>query len=775
MAPQPSFRSIQPALAILADPVAQKRDRPVAWSEGSSLDKRSKRFKSVTQACNICRRHKAKCDGARPRCGGCASKGKPCGYEGEAGQSRQAAIKARLEALEKLLIALQSKPHEEAQRMLQHIRSADDIVSLSGQVGDAAYNFNAALGDGITSGSVSCPSSASRGSSPFTVGHGDLPPVLRPPDSTIRDPDSLIRFIMPNEDAIRAAVRNFYACSGGLFHAFPQRQVEEYCNRIFDNGHRLDVSQRVAICCVCCVAAVGVQYYPTDVTLNVDRGSAALLYDISRHYFANILEEQPLEAIKVCAILAMYNIFEKATAGLAYVEAGMGMAQRFGTPGSPCQAFLTETQCEEFRIAWRMLLFLSSWLSSTLGYVSESDETSFQTIVPEAGLEHDHNTPIGEIAQSEMTKISLLKAGVLRSHLALKVFSSDALDSAFQALQTWHETLPPQLLLANLARTDMSEQDRRTLFYVHLLYLGAIILVYRRAISQVVQDSRVGGDTYLSPTTTDISQKSLVRTLLSQADKGMFAARYTARILGLLLANRSIVQRCWLIIFQAHTSCVVILHSIAQKQLHNFPPATWSDDLEHAQLCLDTLKYCGTIDAVALRFYAFLSDVHSKLANFGWRRGMNGHAEVDGSNQWASVPPDLALGSGPTDINPIAPADYLISTPPGCDPGLQKLSFTLLSAVCRPWDDPSETRPGQKSKLHDTSRSETCSVDSQLMKSEWDFEDKSSFRWDTEAMGMKSGERVPECCFIGSEVPNGWSPLGTVDIEVDDGASTPAT
>jgi hypothetical protein len=188
----------------------------------------------------------------------------------------------------------------------------------------------------------------------------------------------------------------------------------------------------------------------------------------------------------------------------------------------------------------------SSWLSSTLGYISESDDTSFQIVVPEASLEHDHNTPVGEIAQAEMTKISLLQARILRSHLALKVLTPDALDSALQTLQTWHETLPPQLLLANLGRTDMSEQDRRTIFYAHLLYLGAIILVYRRVVSQVVQDSRDGVDINL-PTAAEVSLQPLAGILLSQADKGMFAAKYTARILGLLLANRGIVQRCWLV------------------------------------------------------------------------------------------------------------------------------------------------------------------------------------------------------------------------------------
>jgi len=141
-----------------------------------------------------------------------------------------------------------------------------------------------------------------------------------------------------------------------------------------------------------------------------------------------------------------------------------------------------------------------------------------------------------------MTKISLLKARLLRSHLASKVLTSDALDSALQALQDWHESLPRALLLTNLARVDLGEQDRRTLFYTHLLYFGAIILIYRRIISQAVQNSRVGR----------ANSKNSARDfpdgdLLSHSDKGILAAKYSSRILGLLLAECGIMKRCWLI------------------------------------------------------------------------------------------------------------------------------------------------------------------------------------------------------------------------------------
>lgn len=765
IAPQPtdSFRSIQPALAIIDDPAARsspKRDKqsPIAWS--ASLDKRAKRFKSVTQACNTCRRHKARCDGARPRCGGCTSKGKPCRYEGEAGQSRQAAIKARLEALEKLVNALQSKPQDEAQRLLQHIRSADDIVALSGHWSDPGSDTTL---DGLASGSVSCPSSTSRGSSPQASARDASSPAVLSPSHAVRDTDSLIRLIMPKPEPTRTAIRKFYTSSGGLFYAFPQHQMEEYWRGVFEPGFHINVSQKVAICCLSSVAAVGEQYAACDID-GVDRGSAAY-YDIARHYFANIVEDHPLEAIKVCAMLAMYNTMAKSTAGLAYVEAGMSMSQRFASPGSSRPSFLTEPEWDEFRIAWRMLLFLSSWMSSTLGYVSGKDESTFQTVAPEVVLEHDHNTTIGELAQIEMTKISLLKARVLRAHLALKVLDKDSLDSALQALQVWHDGLPPQLLLTTLARTDLAAQDRRTLFYVHFFYLGAIILVYRRIISEAAQAPWMNEQEGQEHVTR---RKNPGKDLLGYADSGIFAAKYTARLLGLLLAERGIVKRCWLVIFQAHTSCVVILHSVAQKVLHNIPPSEWLDDLKHAQLCLDTLQFCGTIDPIALSFYEFLAGAYDTLSRTRSRGGSNEQTKIDDSREWVSFPPELLpMDKHSThDSSSSLPDGYLISTPPGGDRELKELSLSLLSVVCRPWDDPAEARLRSQQQSLDMLRAkEGDPRTAQLLTSNWDYTGSSTFRWDTGAMGFGPGGAAEECCFMGSEEPSGWTPVAEVEVE----------
>lgn len=141
-----------------------------------------------------------------------------------------------------------------------------------------------------------------------------------------------------------------------------------------------------------------------------------------------------------------------------------------------------------------------------------------------------------------MTRISLLNAEILRTHLSLKELTTTALDSALKALQDWHNNLAPPMRLANLAKQDLPDIIRRSLFHVHLLYLGAHILLYRRIASQLVQpfdfDPAEG-----SEPNWDQQQ----RALLEHADKGITAAKHSARILGLLLAENGIFKRCWLV------------------------------------------------------------------------------------------------------------------------------------------------------------------------------------------------------------------------------------
>lgn len=673
-------------------------------------------------------------------------------------------MKCRLNALERVLGALRSKSPEEANMMLQRIRTADDIVSLSSPDNDDR--------------SVAAPSEASTGRSQSTdiststtglatslaEGHPKVSPFLGDcgfdktgPKDTQRPDTSvyLIRLIIPSAQLTRAAIQSFFSSAGKLFHVFSPEQVDVFYKSVFGLGldGRPNESQKVAICCLAVVAAIGVQYNVGDFDKDVDQ----IFYDVARHYFVDVMEDRPLEAMKICAMLAMYNIMDKATVALAYIEVGLGLSKRHNMNGSLFGPSTLDTeQAFDYRRTWRTLIFFSSWLSSTLGYISGSHDSAFQKLVPQAQGEIDHSSDIVEIVQTEMTRISLIKAEILRVHLTRKELSVAAVDAIMQVLQDWHTELPSQMHLSNLGRQDLSDSVRRSIFYAHLLYLGAIILLYRRIASQVA-DVTVRGVAVVAPTPQQ-------ECLLKHAEKGITAAKHSSRILGLLLSERGIFKRCWLVIFQAHTACVVILHSVAQKQLHGLPSPSWMDDLKQARLCLDTLEYCGEIDPVALRFHIRLSSIYADLAKFN----PGSHSTMQRTEDWVSMPPDFPpLGTcldSATTVDPLS-SEYLLTTPPNSSPHLADLAALLLYALCRPWGDQGEDAQN-KDVANQTPPSSGERLHGRLG---WNLGSTAPFSWDVSGLGLKSESCVITNHFLGSEQPSGWSPAVDIEVEEDSG------
>ncbi|KAK4670020.1 uncharacterized protein QC763_0038470 [Podospora pseudopauciseta] len=422
MAPPPTtYQPIQPASAKRErDGVSSgPRSGPSSIFSGGSRQQ-TKRLKAVTQACHTCRRFKARCDGARPRCGGCASKDKPCGYEGEEGQSLQAAKQARLEALEKLMSALQYKSSEEAEELLQRIRTGDDPAAVLGGTdsGGESQSPPAAVAPSVTeSGSGS---SNSRLSGPVTSIAGSRTGSVdsRAPTSSsstlvalsvsarLHDPVNLYLAALPSAKTMWAGVQSFYSSSGKLFHVFTVEQVNQHHRAVFGLDNRPKLDERVSIGCLAIVAAIGVQYNPNEF----EKGTDELLYSAARLLYTDVLEFGPLLAIKVCTLLAMYNINNKGTVALAYIETGLTMCHRQSDSAGVCNAdHLTEQEWVEFRKTWRTLMFFNSWLASTLGYISGADDSAFEKVVPLAENEVDiYTKELGESRSSMLPTTMIL-------------------------------------------------------------------------------------------------------------------------------------------------------------------------------------------------------------------------------------------------------------------------------------------------------------------------------------------------------------------------------
>jgi hypothetical protein len=140
----------------------------------------------------------------------------------------------------------------------------------------------------------------------------------------------------------------------------------------------------------------------------------------------------------------------------------------------------------------------------------------------------------------EMTKISLLKADILRMHLAFKDLTGQAMESITKSLGDWYDSLPKAMLLVNLGQGDLPDSVRRSIYYVHLLYLGAIMLLYRRVASQFV---RTFGVDYQR----DTLWKPYEQLMLNHAAQGVIAAKTSSRVLGLLLGQTGCFKRCWVV------------------------------------------------------------------------------------------------------------------------------------------------------------------------------------------------------------------------------------
>ena len=158
-------------------------------------------------------------------------------YEGEAGQSRQAAMKARLEALESVFSALREGPPAEAERLLQRIRTAGDVNTVL---------------SGIETVGGSTPGGG------FVSTWPDSLSTTR--EEAKREPDGAgisIHLELPHADITMQAVDSFFSSSGKLFHVFSREQTMRHFHDVFQG---LNTPEKgISISCLAAVAAIGTQ------------------------------------------------------------------------------------------------------------------------------------------------------------------------------------------------------------------------------------------------------------------------------------------------------------------------------------------------------------------------------------------------------------------------------------------------------------------------------------------------------------------------------------
>ncbi|KAK8087360.1 hypothetical protein PG994_002334 [Apiospora phragmitis] len=661
-----------------------------------ALARISKR-KLTTIACIHCRLKKTKCDGERPSCKRCLGKSIECTYPDDAdahirasrltsyecllstlrngseadaeaiihrlrqpvGSTEDSANKDRLKAIHGFVKRLQEAPDEEAVGLVTRLRSGealDDVLrEARGAVhaGESQYPTTEEAEDGVSPLDINSIAGRDQTSSSHLYAHPVVPP---------EEPNQLEdifycwnRMAVSETTRIRTAIDAFFESSEQWFLVFTKETIMRYHRDIYvDSFDRPQAVKQAELCCLCAVAAMGMRYASADEHA---LGYSETLYHTSTNYFALLYKILPLDAIKVCTLLANYNIKSKRITALAFVEIGLSLCLKhnlnddnFREPG------LSEDTWFNHRKTWRTLLFQSLLLSSTLGYVFGGGLFFEEFPVSDVELE---TVPMLHITVSrELTKLCILKANIYRMDFSIRGQITASPGSMMQDLQEWYRQLPNGLYLGALIE-EQCKDKRVAIYYVNLMFLSATGLLYRRTAGRFLRSAGfVTRDAALGHSISS-------NYVFDNAREGILAAQQAARIFEFLVLEDVGIWKCWLVILQAYTTCTVLMHSVLQQQIHGDSIEAWSLNLQHAQSCLAILERCGPADSTISHMHNQLAALLRRVADFQPPRSSVHSAEV------------------------FLPPDYLLTIPEGSQGEAMseriQLSMTLLVRLCGPF------------------------------------------------------------------------------------------
>ncbi|KAI9166566.1 Peroxisome proliferation transcriptional regulator [Paramyrothecium foliicola] len=649
--------------AIAPRPAGASRIR----DEGSAAARRARRqHPQVKLACNPCRIKKSKCDAIRPTCGQCMNRNRTCEYDAPPGQSRAEAVSDRLRAdkasLMEMFWRLQTTSADEAQEFLDFIRSAGPIdmpvleqwFSQRQTSSDLEERSATSKEETSQSSSMSHLSHAeSEDSANLDVVKSQQTPTLTPDMSQLSATpkhwaDSL------QVSTIKDSVSMFLRSAGMLFHVFTKKQVDALFEEVLPaeqypgNLSFLDVlreetnaQHHAQLAELCGMAAVGTLYCrlpgngagpPAEV--------AEFLYSLTKVMLDNSIEANPLRAMKVCALLTIYNIVLKATVAFTYIELGLGLGRMHGLNSADCPPKLTQEEFVDYKRVLRTLVLFSGWLSASLGHSSGQDHQDYH--LPQ----EDNAVLTGYVIEGQLVKATMIKAAIIRKMGDNCMADDSTIETFRNALRTFHHELPLTVTIDTLFDVQRPDALRPSIFYLHLFYLSAMQLLHRRIMANQLE------------CTNSEPAKEAVR-------EGLLAAKMTARLLALMRLEGAVVQLCWMCIFTSYSSATIILRAAVHKILNGFPSTTWASDLKLVDVCIESLRFCSQVDSIACGFEKRISTYRVIVQD-----------AIAGEE----------IGDLPEYTEDITPVDYLFHTPKGST-DLHRAARDLLHLVQKPFSN----------------------------------------------------------------------------------------
>lgn len=285
---------------------------------------------------------------------------------------------------------------------------------------------------------------------------------------------------------------------------------------------------------------------------------------------------------------------------------------------------------------WRSLVLCKGWLQATLGYLT--DESAYPTC--DISFEACGVWNSQEFFRTEFTKIAILKGKILGT-AAHPYLLQETIDGIRSDLRSWYTALPPQWNLSQNLSNINDRGLRITTSYLHLLHLGAMMLLHRRVVHSYIQlQKREPGRAF-----------EMIAGAAEAVTEGITAARLSARLLSIVHDEGGITRHCWICIFQAYMSCCTMLYTSFHRRLQRADPGLESvDDIQLSEQAFTVLTMCAELDpgAVKLRgtLLPYVSMLKDTVQNYAGDSGSAGYASGFIAPQpTPSLPPPLAVSS----------------------------------------------------------------------------------------------------------------------------------
>lgn len=152
------------------------------------------------------------------------------------------------------------------------------------------------------------------------------------------------------------------------------------------------------------------------------------------------------------------------------------------------------------------------------------EETGFSTVD-----EHD-------LVHAAMASIAVLKAVTMRTLWSCSDVPDllASIQNLQRQLREWYAKLPLTAQLGQIG-TDAQISFKTSIFYVHLLHLGAVMLIFRHGLAGLQSPE--------DRTALSAEQKILFNEIL---DDGIVAAQQSVRMIHLLRESSQSVRHCWI-------------------------------------------------------------------------------------------------------------------------------------------------------------------------------------------------------------------------------------